>query len=408
MIIGISREMAAGENRVSITPTGVHYLRQGRHQVLVEHGAGTGSDFTDYDYLQAGGMLVDRRTLFGESELLVKVQGPLPEETSLLRNGQTIFSFLNLAANRQLTDCLLEKKITAFAFETLEIGGIKPLLTPMSRIAGQMAPLIGNCYFMRGQKSSHGTVQIKPESAPVRVVIIGAGIAGQAAARTAAGIGMEAVVLNRGGSRLREIKRELGSAVKTGQLNDNNLREELAAADIVIGAICSAGSRSPVVIREDMLAGMKPGAVIVDLAIDQGGIASTSRPTTKDDPVFSVGGILHYCVPNIPGSYPRTSTRALAEATLPYIRILAYHGADEALVKYRDMISALNLKGGEIVHKGLAAFRKAEYSSANSVFMASCQKEAAARDEEEGFYSLCGSPGEICFDWKRECQARQG
>lgn len=406
MIVGISRERAANENRVSITPLGVYRLNQEGHRVIIEHGAGTGSGYSDNDYLQAGGMLVDSKTIFSESELIVKVQGPLPEEIALLGNGQTLFSFLNLAANRKMTDSLLKKRINAYAFETLEIGGQKPILAPMSRIAGQMAPLTGDFFLNRGKNSNNGIGCQKPVTDPVKIVVIGAGTVGQAAARTAVGVGMDTVVLNRGIGRLNEIRKELGPSVRTGLLDEATLKSELGGADIVVGAICSTGRRSPVVISGDMLACLKPGAVIMDLAIDQGGIASNSRPTTVENPVFTVDGIMHYCVPNIPGCYPKTATRALANATFPYIRILANHGQEATLVDCRDMISALNLKDGEVFHKELAAFRNSEYSPDKTNVLLPDLGEVVGREQVFGFHSLRSTLENPCFNWKRGCLAR--
>ena len=354
MIIGLAREIKAQEYRVAMTPEGVGQLEQDGHRVLVEQGAGLGSGFTDEDYRQAGGMVVERHTLFAEAELLVKVKEPLPGEYDLLRSGQILFTYLHLAPNRQLTDLLLERRVTAFAYETLEKDGQKPLLTPMSEIAGRMAPLVGSFYLQRPLGGNGilpcGVVGVSP----ARALIIGAGAVGRGAARIAGGIGMATVVLNRGMERLRAIKQEFGETVQTRVLDDGSLTEELAAADLVIGALYATGSRTPVIVTRDMLSQMKQGAVIVDVAIDQGGCVATSRPTTHDTPVFSVGGIIHYCVANMPGAYPRTSTQALARATLPYIRQLANQGIDEAVRVSPELASALNLRDGSIIHQGLA------------------------------------------------------
>lgn len=358
MIVGIAREIKTQEYRVSMTPQGVRCLRQDGHRVLVEHGAGTGSGFPDDDYRQAGGVLVDRQSLFDKTELLVKVKEPLPTEYDLLRTGQTLFTYLHLAANRKLTDLLLERSITAFAYETLEKDGLKPLLAPMSEIAGRMAPLMGGFYLQRPQGGNGVLPCGVPGVSPARTAIIGAGTVGRAAAMIAVGIGMKTVVLNRGAERLRDIDREFGMAVTTRILDHDSLAEEIFMADIIIGALYSTGSRTPLVINREMLAGMRPGTVIVDVAIDQGGCAATSRPTTHDAPVFCLDGITHYCVANMPGAYPRTSTKALANATLPYIRLLARLGADEAVQSSPELASALNLKGGKIVHQGLAASMK--------------------------------------------------
>lgn len=355
MLVGVAREIKVHEYRVALTPQGVRQLHGDGHQVLVEQGAGLGSGFADDEYLRAGGRVVDRTTLFGESELIVKVKEPLPAEYHLLRPGQILFTYLHLAPNRPLTELLLERRVTAFAYETLEKDGRKPLLAPMSEIAGRMAPLMG-CFYLQRPQGGNGLLPCGvPGVQPARAVILGAGTVGAGAARIAAGIGMHTVVLNRGIERLRDIDRVFKGAVRSRILNKDSLLEEIPTADIVIGALYATGGRTPVVITRDMLAGMKPGAVIVDVAIDQGGCVETSRPTTHDEPVYSVNGITHYCVANMPGAYPRTSTQALANATLSYIRLLARLGADEAVRVSPELASALNLKGGSIVHPVVAA-----------------------------------------------------
>lgn len=355
MIVGVAREIKVQEYRVGLTPQGALQLCREGHQVLVERGAGLGSGFNDDLYIRAGGRVVERTTLFGESELIVKVKEPLPVEYDLLRPGQILFTYLHLAPNRQLTELLLERKITAFAYETLEKGGQKPLLAPMSEIAGRMAPLVG-CFYLQRPEGGNGLLPCGvPGVQPARAAIIGAGTVGAGAARITAGIGMETVVLNRGIERLRDIDQAFKGVVRSRILDEGSLLEEISAADIVIGALYATGGRTPLIITRDMLAVMKPGAVIVDVAIDQGGCAETSYPTTHDKPVFSLGGITHYCVANMPGAYPRTSTQALANATLPYIRTLARLGVEESVKSSPELASALNLKGGEIIHRGVAA-----------------------------------------------------
>lgn len=355
MLVGVAREIKVQEYRVAMTPQEACHLRRDGHQVLVEQGRGLGSGFADDEYQRAGGRVVDRATLFGDSELIVKVKEPLPAEYDLLRPEQILFTFLHLAPNRQLTELLLERRVTAFAYETLEKNGQKPLLAPMSEIAGRMAPLIGSFYLQRPLGGNGLLPCGVPGVQPARTVILGAGTVGAGAARIAAGIGMQTVVLNRGIARLRDIDQNFKGTVMSRILDEDSLLEEIAAADIVVGALYATGGRTPLLITRDMLAVMKPGAVIVDVAIDQGGCVETSRPTTHDDPVYSVDGITHYCVANMPGAYPRTSTQALANASLPYIRLLARLGADEAVQVSPELASALNLKGGCIVHRVVAA-----------------------------------------------------
>lgn len=355
MIVGVAREIKVQEYRVGLTPAGARQLTGDGHTVLVEYGAGLGSGFDDDDYGRAGATLVTRENLFSRNELLIKVKEPLPAEYELLQAGQILFTYLHLAPNRPLTKVLLERGLTAFAYETLEEAGQTPLLTPMSEIAGRMAPLIGAFYLQR-QYGGNGLLPCGvPGVPPARTLILGAGVVGQGAARVAAGLGMETIVLNRGSERLRAIDRQFHGTVQTRILNDDALEEELRRADLVIGALYATGGRTPVVITRERLNYMRCGTVIIDVAIDQGGCAASSHPTTHDDPVFAVDGILHYCVANMPGAYPRTSTLALTNATLPYIRHLAKLGVDESLRTSPPLASALNLHAGIIIHPALAA-----------------------------------------------------
>jgi alanine dehydrogenase len=355
MIIGVAREIKIQEYRVGLTPSGVHQLSSDGHRLLVEQGAGQGSGFSDDEYSRAGGIVVDRAALFSQAELVIKVKEPLAEEYELLRQGQILFTYLHLAPNRPLAEALLLRRVTAFAYETLEHDGTTPLLAPMSEIAGRMAPLVGSFYLQRPLGGSGILPCGVPGVSPGRALIIGAGVVGQGATRVAHGIGLETVLLNRGSERLREIDREYHGAVKTRTLDPDTLKEEIAGADLVVGAVYATGARTPVIITRELLAGMKQGAVIVDVAIDQGGCVATSRPTTHDDPVFIEYGIIHYCVANMPGAFPRTSTQALTNATLPYIRQLARLGADAAVAGSPELASALNLADGRIIHLGVAA-----------------------------------------------------
>lgn len=354
MIIGAAREIKPHEYRVALTPQGVSQLVRDGHRVLVEIDAGVGSGYDNEAYRSAGGEIVDRAALFGNSQLLVKIKEPLPEEFELLRHGLIIFTYLHLAPNRPLTELLLSRGVTAFGYETLETSGGTPLLTPMSEIAGRMAPLIGGYYLQRFLGGNGVLPTGVPGVCPARALILGAGIVGRNAALTAVGMGMETVVLNRGPERLRELEQEFHSRVRTGFLEETIVLEEISRADIVVGGLYAKGGRTPVIINRGMLSFMRRGAVIVDVAIDQGGCAETSRPTTHDDPVFVLDGITHYCVANMPGAYPRTATIALTSATLPYIRLLAQLGADEALKRSPELETALNIRSGTIVHPAVA------------------------------------------------------
>jgi len=355
MIIGTAREIKNQEYRVGLTPAGVSELVRDGHQVLVEQQAGLGSGFSDDDYRQAGAWLVERSALFAEVELLVKVKEPLPSEYELLRPGQQLFTYLHLAPNPELTAALVSRKVTALAYETLEKDGSTPLLQPMSVIAGRMAPLVGS-YWLQRPKGGTGLLPCgMPGVLPARLLVIGAGVVGRNAARVGYGIGMETIVLNRSVNRLQKLDVEFNGNIRTRLLNRAVLLEELRQADLVVGALYATGGRTPVVIDREQLQQMRPGAVIVDVAIDQGGCSVASRPTTHDDPTFVADGVIHYCVANMPGAFPRTATQSLTNATLPYIRQLAKQGLDAALQASAELSSALNIRNGQVVHPALGA-----------------------------------------------------
>ncbi|HTZ18307.1 MAG TPA: alanine dehydrogenase [Dissulfurispiraceae bacterium] len=354
MIIGVPKEIKKHEYRVAMTPSGVGELRCEGHTVIVESGAGEGSGFADDEYLNADADIADRNTTFASAELVVKVKEPLSSEYKLLKEGGAIFTYLHLAANPELTDVLLKRKITALAYETLRKNDSLPLLVPMSAIAGRMAPLMGAFYLQRPLGGDGvlptGTTGVQP----AKVVILGAGVVGANAARVCAGLEMETVVINRSIERLEKLDEILRGRIRTLLLNANNVREEIRGADIVIGAVLVPGGKTPVLITREMLGSMKKGAVIVDVSVDQGGCAETSRPTTHDQPVYDVEGIIHYMVANMPGAYPRTSTLALSEATLPYVKILASMGVERAVIEDSGIKTSLNTYGGKIAHEGLA------------------------------------------------------
>ena len=354
MVIGVPREIKRHEYRVGLTPAGAAELARDGHDVLVETGAGEGSGFGDDAYRRAGAGVCGREELFGRSELIVKVKEPLPAEFDLLREGQALFTYLHLASAPGLTELLLGRGVTAIGYETLEREGTLPLLSPMSEIAGRMAPLMGAFYLQR----FHGGMGVLACGAtgvkPARALILGAGVVGGNACRTCVGLGMDTTVLNKGTDRLRRLEELFPGQVKTLVSTEEAVREEIRAADLVVGAVLVPGGRTPVLISREMLGTMKQGSVIVDVSIDQGGCAATSRPTTHDDPVYAVDGIIHYTVANMPGAYPRTSTLALTNATLPYVRILAGLGIDDALRSNRELAGALNTYRGGIAHRTLA------------------------------------------------------
>jgi alanine dehydrogenase len=354
MIIAVPKEVKKEEYRVAVTPAGVAELARAGHEVLVECSAGSGSHFTDDSYQQSGATVVTRQDLFRRAELVVKVKEPLPEEFDLFREGQTLFTYLHLATNRKLTEFLMDRKITALAYETLEINGTLPLLAPMSEVAGRMAPLMGAWCLQQCRGGTGllptGAIGVKPAKA----LILGAGTVGCNAARIALGIGMETIVLNLGIERLQRIDELFSGRVRTGVLVRENIIAELRDADVVIGAILLPGGRTPQLISRAMLAEMKKGAVIVDVAVDQGGCAETTRPTTHDNPTYIIDSVVHYAVANMPGAYPCTSTLALTNATLPYVMLLADYGVKGAVARKPALATAVNVQAGKIVHLALA------------------------------------------------------
>lgn len=361
MIIGIPKEIKTHEYRVAITPLGVMELKRDGHTVIIEKGAGEGSGFLDDEYIKAGADIVDKETIFKGSDLIVKVKEPLPIEYDLIREGQIIFTFLHLASNPELTEILLKKRVAGLGYETLQKDSTLPILAPMSEIAGRMAPIVGSFYLQR----IHQGRGVLPTGicgvSPAKSLIIGAGVVGLNAARVCMGIGIDTVVINRGIDRLQKIEEMFLGRVKTLPLTIPNLQEELKKSDIVIGAILVPGGKTPVLITREMLKTMKKGSVIVDVSVDQGGCTETSRPTTHDNPIYEVDGIIHYTVANMPGAYPRTSTLALTNATLPYIRLIAKDGIEKAIKQDPSIRSSLNTYNGYVTNKALADSLCIEY-----------------------------------------------
>ena len=355
MIIGVPREIKKEEYRVGIIPAGVKELKGAGHTVLIEEGAGKGSGFPDEEYLDADADIVGRKVLFQKSDLIVKVKEPLPEEYGLLRTGQAIFTYLHLAPSRDLTQFLVKKKITAIGYETLEKDGGLPLLSPMSEVAGRMAPLMG-VYYLQMIHGGAGVLATGVAGVrPAKALILGAGVVGGNAARVCIGLGMDTVVISKGTERLQKLDELFMGRIHTLPVTAHDVAEEIRDADIVIGAVLVPGGKTPVLISRDMLRSMKKGAVIVDVSVDQGGCAETSRPTTHDKPVYTIDGIIHYSVANMPGAFPRTSTIALTNATLPYVKAIANMGIEKAIGEDPSIRSALNTYRGKIAHKGVAA-----------------------------------------------------
>jgi alanine dehydrogenase len=337
------------ERRVALTPAGARELVGDGHEVLVEAGAGAGVGFSDPAYVQVGATICNRASLWAESDLLVKVKEPIRDEYELLHANVVLFTYLHLAANAALTDALTESGTFAIAYETVEdAAGRRTLLEPMSEIAGRLATQAG-AYFLQGTQGGSGTlIGGAPGVAPGRVVVLGGGSAGTEAARIALGMGAEVTILERSLVRIRELEKLYAGRAKVLMSDAMTVEEESEQADLLIGAVLVPGARTPRLITRDMLTAMKAGSVFVDVAIDQGGCASTSRRTTHDDPTYVVEGILHYCVPNMPAAVALTSTRALTNATLPYIRTLAALGVDEAIAADSGLARGVNVRDGVI------------------------------------------------------------
>ncbi len=354
MLIGVPKEIKEQEYRVALLPSAAYQLIRRGHQVIVEEGAGAGAGYPDADYAAAGATLVgNHAAAFEKADLVVKVKEPLPEEFPLLRPGQILFTYLHLAADRGLTEALLKSGVTGLAYETLEVNRRLPLLEPMSEIAGRMSILVGGYFLAKHFGGSGVLLGGVPGVLPGRVVVLGGGTSGINAARMAQGMGADVTILEVDLERMRFLDITLHTA-HTLYSNEQHLLELLPTVDLLIGAVLVPGARAPKLIRRDMLRRMRPGSVLVDIAIDQGGCAETSRPTTHHDPVFVEEGVTHYCVANMPGAYARTATQALTNVTYRYIELLADHGLAEACQRQPALVSAINILNRKLTQKAVA------------------------------------------------------
>ncbi len=348
MKIGCPKEIKPQEFRVGMTPDAVREAVMHGHEVLVESGAGIGSGFADADYTAAGARLIaDAASLYGEAELIVKVKEPQPQERALLRRGQILFAYLHLAPDPEQTKDLLASGITAIAYETVtdSRGGL-PLLAPMSEVAGRLAPQVGSWTLQKANGGSGILLGGVPGVSPGEVLIIGGGVVGAAAARVAVGMGATVTVLDRSLTRLSYLDDLFMGRLTTRYATAAAVAEQLTRADLVVGAVLVPGAAAPKLVTRAQLSTMKPGSALVDVAIDQGGCFETSRPTTHQDPIYEVDGILHYCVANMPGAVARTSARALGNATLPFLLALADKGWRQAIA------DDAHLRAGLAVHDG--------------------------------------------------------
>ncbi len=362
MIIGIPREVKDNEFRVAIVPAGVLQLVLDGHTVLVERNAGEGSGITNQEFADAGAELMDSPAdIFSRSDMIIKVKEPMPEEYPMIREGQIIFTFFHFASSRELTEAMRERKAVCVAYETIRTPeGRLPLLTPMSEVAGRMSIQEGAKYLEKPQKGRGILLAGVPGVEPADVLVLGGGIVGTNAARMAAGLGARVVLLDINLDRMRYLS-EIMPNVVTVMSNEYNIRHHLREADLVIGAVLVVGAKAPRLITREMLGIMKPGAVIVDVAIDQGGSVETSRPTTHADPVFVVDGIVHYCVTNMPGAVGRTSTYALTNVTLPYAQKIARLGFPEFAREDDALAAGVNMALGEVTCKPVAEAFEMKY-----------------------------------------------
>lgn len=354
MIVGVPKEIKRQEHRVALLPSAAYRLIQRGHRVLVERKAGLEAGFPDSDYEAAGATLVDSHAaVFEQADLVIKVKEPQPEEYRLLRPGQMLFTYLHLAASRELTEALLRSGVTALAYETIEVNRRLPLLEPMSEIAGRMSILVGGNLLAKHFGGSGVLLGGVPGVLPGRVVVLGGGVSGVNAARMATGLGADVTILEVDLERMRFLDITLHTA-HTLYSDEAHLMELLPSVDLLIGAVLVPGAPAPKLIRRDMLARMRPGSVLVDIAIDQGGCAETSRPTTHDQPVYVEEGVLHYCVTNMPAAYARTATQALANVTYPYIELLADYGLAEACARQPALLSGINVQAGRLTCRAVA------------------------------------------------------
>jgi alanine dehydrogenase len=357
MKIGVPKEIKIHEYRVGLVPAGVRELVDAGHQVLVQSSAGAGIGFDDSHYVSAGAVIAQRAAdVFAASDLVVKVKEPQLAECKQLRSGQTLFTYLHLAADPEQAHALLASGATAIAYETVTApDGSLPLLTPMSEVAGRMSVQVGANSLQKANGGFGVLLGGVPGVAPAKVVVLGGGVSGTHAVEMAVGLRADVTVVDRSVKRLRELSAIFGSQLKTVYSTAHAIEELVRDADLVIGAVLIAGAAAPKLVTRAMVKTMKPGAVLVDIAIDQGGCFETSRPTTHAEPTYVLDGVIHYCVTNMPGAVPRTSTFALTNATLPYVRALADHGWRQAIVNDPGLARGLNVHAGQLTHEAVAS-----------------------------------------------------
>ena len=367
MRIGVAKEIKPDEYRGALTPAGALELINGGHEVAIETGAGVGSAFPDEAYTRVGTQIVSVDDVWERSDMVLKVKEPIVEEYARLREGQILFTYLHIAADEPLTRALIDSGVTAVAYETVEVRGGLPLLAPMSEVAGRLAPQAG-AYFLEKPLGGRGLLLGGvPGVAPGRVVIIGGGVVGYNAAVIALGLGAQVTILDRSIDRMRHLEEVLSGRVTLLMSSSLQIAASVEDADLVIGAVLVPGALTPKLVTREMIAGMKEGAVVVDVAIDQGGCFETSHPTTHADPVYVVDDVTHYCVANMPGGVPVTSTKALTNATLPYVEAIARDGLRAAVAADPALAKGVNVVEGKVTYEAVAEAHGLDYTPLEGV-----------------------------------------
>ena len=368
MRVGVAREIKPDEYRVALTPAGARELVQRKHEVFIESGAGEGSAFADSTYAAAGARVVSVDGVWEQSELLLKVKEPIEPEYARMREGLVLFTYLHIAADEPLTRALVDSGIAAVAYETVETdAGALPLLAPMSEIAGRLAAQAG-AYFLEKPLGGRGLLLGGvPGVAPGRVLVIGGGIVGYNAAVIALGLGANVTILDRSIDRMRHLEEVLSGRVSLVMSSSLQIEESVKDADVVIGAVLIPGARAPKLVTRSMVGAMKKGSVLVDVAIDQGGCTETSHPTTHSDPVYAVDGVTHYCVANMPGAVPITATKALTNATLPYVEAIADYGLAQAVTRDQALGRGVNVLDGKVTYEAVADAHNLDYAPLEEV-----------------------------------------
>jgi len=370
VIIGCPKEIKIQEYRVGMTPAGVRECKRYGHDVIVQRGAGLGSGIPDEAYVEFGATIVDSiEEIYARADLVVKVKEPIEREYPLLRKGQALYTYLHLAAVPELCQVLLEREVTSIAYETIQLAnGSLPLLTPMSEVAGRMATQVGAAYLQKEHGGKGILLGGVPGTRPGRVAIIGGGVVGTNAAKMALGMGADVTILDRSLDRLRQLDDIFHGRMKTLFSDVTNIRDQVRGADLVVGAVLIAGAKAPKLVTRELVAEMETGSVIVDVAVDQGGCIETCKATNHEHPTFEVDGVIHYCVANMPGAVARTSTFALTNATVEYLRRMAKDGVLGALQADPQFLLGLNCYRGKVTHEAVAESLGYEYISPKSLF----------------------------------------